>query len=90
MVTFPPIINEKHLYFKQVPGGKVDEELHSQREIVRKFAQENNYPLLDLYKLILPNKEELISSDGIHLSAKGHTFFAQEMEKVLRKYKIVK
>ena len=84
VITFPPVINEQHQYFTRVPGGKVDEELQSQRQIVRDFAGENGYPLLDLYKLIYPRRYELILPDGVHLSPAGQTFFAEEVEKVLR------
>ena len=85
MITFPPIIDEQHVYFKRVPGGKVDSELQSQRQIVRDFAKRNGYPLLDLYKLIHPNRYKLILRDGVHLSPAGHTFFAGEVEKCLKK-----
>ena len=85
MITFPPIIDEQHVYFKRVPGGKVDSELQSQRQIVRDFAQKNGYPLLDLYKLIYPNRYKLILHDGVHLSPAGHSFFAEEVEKCLKK-----
>jgi len=84
MITFPPIINEKHVYCKRVPGGKVDEELQNQRQIVRDFAKENGWPLLDLYKLIYPRRQEFILPDGVHLSPAGHTFFAEEAAKVLK------
>ena len=85
MITFPPIIDEQHVYFKRVPGGKVDSELQSQRQIVRDFAKKNGYPLLDLYKLIYPNRYKLILRDGVHLSPAGHSFFAEEVEKCLKK-----
>ena len=84
MITFPPVINEKHVYFKRVPGGKVDEELQSQRQIVRDFAKENGYPLLDLYKLVYPRRHEFVLPDGVHLSPAGQTFFAEETAKVLK------
>jgi lysophospholipase L1-like esterase len=63
--------------------------LQSQRQIVREFAERNNYPLLDLYKLIYPNRYELVLPDGVHLSPAGHTFFAEQMAKLLRKYNLV-
>ena len=90
VITFPPVINEKHVYFKRVPGGKVDEELQSQRQIVRDFARKNGYPLLDLYQLIYPRRYELVLPDGIHLSPAGQAFFAEEVEKILRKEKYIK
>ena len=90
MITFPPIIDEQHVYFKRVPGGKVDAELQSQRQIVRDFARKNGYPLLDLYKKIYPRRYELILRDGVHLSPAGHTFFAEEVEKTLKKAGYIK
>ena len=90
MITFPPIIDEQHVYFKRVPGGKVDAELQSQRQIVRDFARKNGYPLLDLYKLIYPRRYEFVLRDGVHLSPAGHTFFAEEVEKCLKKAGYIK
>ena len=90
MITFPPIIDEQHVYFKRVPGGKVDAELQSQRQIVRDFARKNGYPLLDLYRLIYPRRHEFILRDGVHLSPAGHTFFAEEVEKCLKKAGYIK
>jgi lysophospholipase L1-like esterase len=89
VITFPPIIDELHIFYKLVPGGKLDDQLQSQRQIVREFAERNNYPLLDLYKLIYPNRYELVLPDGVHLSPSGHTFFAEQMAKLLRKYNLV-
>ena len=85
MITFPPVINEQHQYFSRVPGGKVDEELQSQRQIVRDFAAENGYPLLDLYKEIYPRRYELIFPDGIHLNPAGQVFFAELVAQTLKK-----
>ena len=90
MITFPPIIDEQHVYFKRVPGGKVDAELQSQRQIVRDFAKKNGYPLVDLYKLVYPDRYKLVLRDGVHLSPAGHTFFAQEVEKCLKKAGYIK
>ena len=89
VITFPPIIDELHIFYKLVPRGKLDDQLQSQRQIVREFAERNNYPLLDLYKLIYPNRYELVLPDGVHLSPAGHTFFAEQMAKLLRKYNLV-
>ena len=88
-VTFPPIINEQHQFNQLVPGGKLDEELHSQRQIVRDFAAENGYPLLDLYRLIYPRRYELILPDGVHLNAAGQVFFAEQAAAVLESSGIV-
>ena len=84
MVTFPPIVNEHHVYYPHVPGGKVDEEIQPQRQIVRDFAAENGWPLLDLYNLIWPRRDELILPDGVHLNAAGNAFFAEKMYELLK------
>lgn len=89
VITFPPIINEQHIFYSLVPGGKLDEELQSQRQIVREFAARNEYPLLDLYTLIYPKRYELILPDGVHLSPAGHTFFAEQTAKLLYEYKLI-
>lgn len=89
VITFPPIIDEQHIFYTMVPGGKLDEAAQMHRYIVREFAKHNNYPLLDLYKLMLPRKHELILPDGVHLNPAGHTFFAEETAKLLREYNLV-
>jgi lysophospholipase L1-like esterase len=71
-LTFPPVINELHQFYPLVPEGKVDEELQSQREILRNFAADKNWELLDLYNIFYPRRYELILPDGIHLNPAGH------------------
>lgn len=89
VITFPPIIDEQHLFGPMVPGGKVDDELQSQRQIVRNFARENGYPLLDLYKEIFPHRYELIFPDGVHLNVAGQIFFAEKVAETLRNSGII-
>ena len=84
MVTFPPIVNEHHLYYPMVPEGKVDEEIQPQRQMVRDFAAENGWPLLDLYTLIWPRRDEFILPDGVHLTAAGNAFFAEKTYELLK------
>ena len=84
VITFPPIIDELHAYTPYMPEREVDCALDPQREIVRRFAKENSYPLLDLYRLIFPRRYELILKDGVHLNAAGQEFFAEEMYKLLK------
>ena len=85
VITFPPIINENHLwgahpFFKETG---VDKSLEGQRDIVRNFAAENGYPLLDLYKILYPNRYEYLFEDGVHLNPKGQRVFAEEAFKVI-------
>ena len=84
VITFPPIIDEWHAYTPHIPGGKPDQALDSQRQIVRQFAQANDYPLLDLYALMYPRRYELLLKDGVHLNPAGQEFFAEEMYKLMK------
>ena len=84
MITFPPIIDEQHAWRVLIPGGKVDVQLDPQREIVRGFAAENGWPLLDLYRLMYPRRYELILKDGVHLNPAGHVFFAEAVYQLLK------
>ena len=84
MITFPPIIDEQHAWRVLIPDGKVDVQLDPQREIVRGFAAENGWPLLDLYRLMYPRRYELILPDGVHLNPAGHVFFAEAVYQLLK------
>ena len=84
MITFPPIIDEQHAWSVLIPGGKVDVQLDPQRQIVRGFAAENGWPLLDLYRLMYPRRYELILPDGVHLNPAGHVFFAEAVYQLLK------
>ncbi|MBQ7178672.1 MAG: DUF4838 domain-containing protein [Victivallales bacterium] len=85
--TFPPILDDKHCYrdadaFK---GKSIDKSMDAQRDIVRKFAADNGYVLLDLYKTIYDRRYELIFDDGVHLNQEGQKVFAQEAYNALMK-----
>lgn len=84
MITFPPIIDEQHAWRTLIPGGKIDDQLQSQRQIVRGFAAENRWPLLDLYKLMWDRRYELILPDGVHLNPAGHRFFAEAVYQLIK------
>ena len=86
MITFPPIIDEIHAW-RNAPafkGKSIDKSLDSQRELVRKFAAENGYPLLDLYKLIYDRRHEYIFPDGVHLNPKGQRVLAEALCKLIQ------
>ena len=85
MITFPPIIDEHHAWTNLIPGGKLDLQLESQRQIVRDFAAANNWPLLDLYALMHDRRYELILKDGVHLNPAGQIFFAEEVYKLMKR-----
>jgi len=85
MITFPPIIDERHALRNLVPGGKMNIRLESQRQIVRDFAAANNWPLLDLYKLMYDQRYELILDDGVHLNPAGQIFFSEVVYKLMKR-----
>lgn len=86
MITFPPIIDEIHSCGKHpLFEHGLDQAMESQREIVRDFAAENGYPLLDLYKIIYPHRGEMILPDGVHLNAAGNRQFAESVFDLLEK-----
>lgn len=84
VVTFPPIINEQHAYTVAFPELDLDGNMQAQRQIVREFAAENHYPLLDLYKIMYPDRYKLIQKDGVHLNAAGQVVFADSMYQLLK------
>lgn len=84
VMTFPPIINEQHVYYKHEPGKDVDGELNSQRQIVRDFAADNGYCLFDLYKAMYPYRHKLIFPDGVHHNPAGHAFMAEKLYEALK------
>ncbi len=84
IVTFPPIINEQHQFYPLVPGGKLNEKLQTQREIIRHVALENKWVLMDFYQQMYPHRYDLILPDGIHLNPSGHRFFAEKIIETLK------
>ncbi|MBR2363713.1 MAG: SGNH/GDSL hydrolase family protein [Lentisphaeria bacterium] len=92
-VVLNPVISEKHAVchlpvwqetLRQHKGG-LDEILEVEREKVRLFFRKYGYPIVDLGKLMRENMENLICNDGIHLTAEGHRFFAENLFRVLEK-----
>lgn len=86
VMTFPPIINELHSYHKLAPEKDLDGDLESQRQIVRDFAAENGYPLLDLHKLMYEDRYELLLPDGVHHNRAGHALMGEKLYEVLKEY----
>ena len=84
-LTFPPVIDEQHQFFPLVPGGRVDGELESQRRILRDFAAESGWDLLDLHKIFYPRRHELILPDGVHLNAAGNRLLKEKIWELLQK-----
>jgi lysophospholipase L1-like esterase len=74
-------------------SNELDGDLNKYSNIVRSLAKINNLPLIDLRKAFLAynyqhnpeNKESgILTSDGVHLNAKGNQFVADEMWKVIK------
>ena len=83
-VTFPPIKDEWHAYGRHAnfPQG-LDAAMEPQREILRAFARQNGWAILDLYKLLKPTVDSVLLKDGVHLNPAGQRAFADAAEKAL-------
>jgi lysophospholipase L1-like esterase len=74
-------------------SNELDGDINKYSNIIRGLAKSNNLPLIDLRKAFLnynnqhnpENKESgILTSDGVHLNAKGNQFVADEMWKVIK------
>ena len=74
-------------------SNELDGDVNKYSNIIRRLAKTNSLPLIDLRKAFLDynnqhnqeNKESgILTSDGVHLNAKGNQFVAAEMWKVLK------
>ncbi len=74
-------------------SNELDGDINKYSNIIRRLAKTNNLPLIDLRKSFLDhnnqhnpeNKESgILTSDGVHLNAKGNQFVAEEMWKVIK------
>lgn len=83
VITFPPIVDEWHAYgtHPDFPDG-LDKAMDPQREIVRTFARDNRYVLLDLYRLMDKDRKRLIQRDGVHLNPAGQKVFCEAVLKI--------
>ena len=83
-VTFPPIKDDWHAYGRHAnfPQG-LDAAMEPQRNILRDFARENGWAVLDLHELLKPMRDEVLLKDGVHLNPKGQRVFAEAAEKTL-------
>lgn len=86
-ICTPAAIGEKTDFTNELDG-----DLNKYSEIIRTIAKNNNCPLIDLRKAFLAynlennkdNKESgILTTDRVHLNAKGNQFVADEMYKVL-------
>lgn len=76
-------------------SNALDGELNEYSKIIRTIAQKNSLSVVDLRKLLLDydlknnteNKDKgVLTSDGVHLNAKGNQFVADEMWKVIQAF----
>ncbi|MBK8496056.1 MAG: G-D-S-L family lipolytic protein [Chitinophagaceae bacterium] len=90
IVCTPAAIGEKTDF-----SNPLDGELNEYSKMIRDIAQENNLSIVDLRKAFLDhnlknnpgNKSSgILTSDGVHLNARGNQFVAEEMWKVLQAY----
>ena len=86
----PAVIGEKTDFSNQLDG-----DLNEYSSIIRNIARKNSLPVVDLRKLFLvynlknntDNKDKtVLTTDGVHLNAKGNQLVADEMWKVLQVY----
>lgn len=90
IVCTPATIGEKTDF-----SNPLDGELNEYSKLIRNMAQKNNLSLVDLRKAFLDhnlknnadNKTSgILTSDGVHLNARGNQFVAAEMWKVLQAF----
>lgn len=83
----PAVIGEKTDFTNEQDG-----DLNKYSNIIRSIADRNNLPLVDLRKIFLDynlknnssNKESgILTTDRVHLNAKGNQLVAEEMLKVI-------
>lgn len=96
-VTFPPVLDDLHSYGKmpqfadhyQKAGG-IDKTVEPYREITRKFASENSFPLYDFHDELkslgeLNGRELYTLNDGVHLTEEGNKVLADGVFRILGK-----
>ena len=88
IICTPAVIGEKTDFTNQQDG-----DMNKYSDIVRKIAQKNNLPLVDLRQKFLEyskqynteNKESgILTKDKVHLNAKGNQVVAEEMWKAIK------
>lgn len=85
-VTFPPIKDDWHRVYQGSPTNYVgDVALDSQRRILRDFANESKWMIVDLHELMINNRDELLQKDGVHLNPKGQKVFGDAVCEALSK-----
>jgi lysophospholipase L1-like esterase len=84
----PAVIGEK-----TDSSNELDGDLNNYSNIIRALARSNNLPLIDLRQAFLGHNKNhnsgnkaagILTSDGVHLNAKGNELVGEEMWKVLK------
>ena len=90
-VTFPPVVDDWHAYghHELFPDG-LDAAMDGQREILRRFARESGWPVIDLYAILKDRRREVVLRDGVHLNPAGQRAFADAVRAALEAAGIVR
>ena len=96
IVTFPPVLDDLHAYGKNPAfkdyyhrTGGIDKSAEPYREITRKFAKENGFPVFDFHKKLLVlgqlnGRMTYTMNDGVHLTEHGNEILAEGIFNVLK------
>ncbi|MDD5677651.1 MAG: GDSL-type esterase/lipase family protein [Kiritimatiellae bacterium] len=84
LVTFPPVVNERHACRKDsyyAKWGGFDQCIEQYRQRTRDIAKRLECPLFDLDKFLrdlmkADSKDKIIAKDGVHLTAEAHRLVA--------------
>lgn len=61
-------------------AGSLDASLNIERDMARDFYEHQNWPCLDLYRIMRHAPEKyVLREDGIHMNPAGHALFAEKM-----------
>ncbi len=91
-VVLNPVVDDwhfatKHPAFREYLasfGGSLDASLNPEREFVRSFYSQHDWPYLDLYALMSDRPAQyVLPEDGIHMNKAGHELFARKMSELL-------
>jgi len=96
VITFPPVFKDQHIYGKNPDSlkyydtcGGIEADIEAYREITREFANENNFPLFDLYAKLIElgqkhSRGKYTLNDGVHLTPEGNKVLAEYIYDILR------
>lgn len=96
VITFPPVIEEWHGYWKNPAlreytlASEAERGIEAYRQITRAFAAENGYSLFDLNALLVElsrekGHERYTLPDGVHLTAEANRILAECLFPLVKK-----